>query len=778
MVNPASALAYITELLSLLEKKLQDNDALIAELKNKATVIDGVPYMPTGFSGKNLEELLGELNNAYSIDNVDNGINTQVNGNEEGIRVAESETEVKPVALTECSTAIDDVFPKYTESEIRKVFEETVKECETRNNISELLKGVDLTEAINAKCDIAEPEITQPAIFLNPSDIANDIANDTANDTAEVKEPEDSSKKSKKTLVTLTSVAAAGGAEVKQLKKVGDTVICGEPILQVGTKTVNSPIANGVIKEFYVGATAKNGDKLFLVEEAQLSAKDNLQAALEVSNSAAIEINKAPKLKEDIGKIEPKVWINKIIYAVYDGQYQGFTQPDSVSVQVKEEIIEKPLTDLLKELSNAILPFANNITLNNVELAAWGNEEYNINQTDAISYADLDKNPLEFKHKDGVTLWSGIIKSLREDLVNKALDLSKLTDATELEKVSDELKIKERNLLSDIEKRANETYTQVFQIGLKIGYYYRLNPASIIANFATSNIDTLLKTNLDRAKKNFEDLYTEYLSIKSQIVAIEKTIDDLPGVLTNIANNGCVLKNGSAPTAALINGESINVISWPITEQDLAALPKDDDNFKGNSSKNTPAVTDLRYWKKYCLNATLVNLLPIYWPIGLLIPTPGGLVKIPLPIIWKPFAVIPTPFCVIVIGLALCGICPAPFVYLVNPGWPFPIGMVKSGESYFLTGIRGPAKIDTEKIAVKVLDAIPTIITPLVYRKDGINIQKPIVIDVAPEITKSLPLIKDDLPAFERLSITNLPYALYLTKWCAAGKKTMGFFES
>lgn len=769
MVNPASALAYITNLLSLLKKKRQDNDALIAEIKNKATVIDGVPYLPTGFSGKNLKELLEELNNAYGIDNVNNGINAQVNSNDIGITVVEAETEVKPVALTECSTAIDDVFPKYTESEIRKVFEETAKECETRNNISELLKGVDLTEAINAKCDIVKPEITQPAIFLNPEDIVDIVV--------EAKEPEDSFKKPRKTLVTLRSVAAAGGAEVKQLKKVGDRVICGEPILQVGTKTVNSPVAEGIIREFYVSGIAKNGDKLFLVEESQLSAKDALQSVTDLSNSASIEISKSPALKEEIGKIEPKVWVNKIIYALFEGQYQGFTQPDSVSVKAKEEIIEKPLKDLLKELSNTILPFANNVTLNNIELAAWGNEDYNINQTDAVSYAELDKSPLEFKHKDGSTVWSGSIKNLREDLVNNALLLSKLTDVTELEKASDELKIKERNLLSIIEKLANETYAQVFQIGLKIGYYYRINPASIIATFTTSNIDTLLKRNLDRAKKNFEDLYSKYVLIKSQIAAIEKTIDDLPSILTNIANNGCVLKDGSAPTAALINGESINIISWPITEKDLAELPKDDDNFKGNSSKNTPAVTDLRYWKKYCLNATLVNLLPIYWPVGLLIPTPGGLVKIPLPIIWKPFAVIPTPFCVIVIGLAICGICPAPFVYLVNPGWPFPIGIVKPGESYFLTGIRGPAMINA-KIASKVLDAIPTIITPLVYKKDGVNQRKPIAIDAAPNITKLLPLIKDDLPAFERLSITNLPYVLYLTKWCAAGKKTMGFFES
>jgi len=666
------------------------------------------------------------------------------------------------ISITSPSTAINNVFPKYTEEEIKKVLKESSNECVTRNVTSELLKGVELSEAIDAKCNIIKPTIAQPAIFLNPSDIANNIQQ---NNGAKVKEPTDSSKKPKKTLVTLTSVAAAGGAEVKQLKKAGDAVRCGEPILQVGTKTVNSPIGNGKIIEIYAAANVKDGDKLFVVETDQSNpADDILQAIVNVSDSVAADIKRSPKLKEDIGKIESKVWINKIIYSIFKGQYDGFTLFDSVPVQEKETLKTNQLKDILKEFANVILPFANNITLDNTELSLWGNEFHNINQPNAISYADLfltdpnNSKSLAFKHKDGNTIWSGAIKNIREDLLNKSLEISKLTDVDQLEKASNELMIKEKTALSDIEKAANEVSESIYKIGLKLGYYYRINPGSIDTNFTFSDIDTLLKANLELVKNNFETIYLEYTNIKNEIIKIEKSIDNLPDTLNNIANNNCTLADGSAPTASIINNENINVISWPILKQDQESLPADDVNFRGNPAKNSPPITDLKYWKKYCKIASIVNLLPIYWPIGLLIPTPSGIVKIPLPVIWKPIAVIPTPFCVIVVGLAICGICPAPFVYLINPGWPFPIGIVNPKESYFLTGIRGPSKIDDE-IGSRVLDVIPTI-------------------DVAPEITKLLPFLKDDLPAFERLTLTNLPYILYLTKWCAAGKKTMGFLEN
>ena len=181
--------------------------------------------------------------------------------------------------------------------------------------------------------------------------------------------------------------------------------------------------------------------------------------------------------------------------------------------------------------------------------------------------------------------------------------------------------------------------------------------------------------------------------------------------------------------------------------------------------------------KKYCKVASTVNLLPLFWPIGLLIPTPGPLIKIPLPVIWKPLVVVPTPICLIVIGIDICGICPAPWVYIVNPGWPFSISLATPKSSWFLTGIRGPKKIDDETTS-KPLAAIPTITIPLKYKQNGIDKQEPLTIDAAPLITKLLPLEQDDLPVYERLTLTNLPYISYLVKWCTAGKKTMGFFEN
>ena len=50
-------------------------------------------------------------------------------------------------------------------------------------------------------------------------------------------------------------------------------------------------------------------------------------------------------------------------------------------------------------------------------------------------------------------------------------------------------------------------------------------------------------------------------------------------------------------------------------------------------------------------------------------------------------------------------------------------------------------------------------------------------IELDPKITALLPLYKDDLPTWERLSITNIPFLLFLTQWCSAGKNGGGFLR-
>ena len=65
-------------------------------------------------------------------------------------------------------------------------------------------------------------------------------------------------------------------------------------------------------------------------------------------------------------------------------------------------------------------------------------------------------------------------------------------------------------------------------------------------------------------------------------------------------------------------------------------------------------------------------MLPMYWSTGL--PPPTG--PAPLPIIFIPIVVIPGRV-ITVIGVAICGICPMPMVYLVNvsdtPGFIIPV---------------------------------------------------------------------------------------------------------
>lgn len=92
----------------------------------------------------------------------------------------------------------------------------------------------------------------------------------------------------------------------------------------------------------------------------------------------------------------------------------------------------------------------------------------------------------------------------------------------------------------------------------------------------------------------------------------------------------------------------------------------------GNEDPVNPNPTKYCYWKKFAKFATSLNLLPVpggggfkYWPIGVVIPSPGGLIKIPLPIVWIPLAVISLPVGIFVIMIGQCGVCPSPFVFYV-----------------------------------------------------------------------------------------------------------------
>lgn len=87
-----------------------------------------------------------------------------------------------------------------------------------------------------------------------------------------------------------------------------------------------------------------------------------------------------------------------------------------------------------------------------------------------------------------------------------------------------------------------------------------------------------------------------------------------------------------------------------------------------------PNFTQLCYWLEFSKLATLMGLFPIpndpltfrYWPVGLVLPSPSGQVKVPLPIVWLPLICISTPLGVLVLFLTINGIFISPILFFVS----------------------------------------------------------------------------------------------------------------
>ena len=92
----------------------------------------------------------------------------------------------------------------------------------------------------------------------------------------------------------------------------------------------------------------------------------------------------------------------------------------------------------------------------------------------------------------------------------------------------------------------------------------------------------------------------------------------------------------------------------------------------------------------------MVNLVPVHWPVGLLIPTPGGLIKVPFPIVWFPIFVAPTDKLIAVLLIGQCGILPCPYLFLQH-FLPIPIGPFQSNNPYFAAAIGGPVNISNHE---------------------------------------------------------------------------------
>ena len=289
--------------------------AIVEALKSKAKVIDGVPYMPTGFEGKSASELLDAVNASYSkIVKATIGTNANAAGLNPG---ATRNNAVIPAPLTSAPASTTNILPNYSKEEIEAVAKQAVDECEIRSAVPNILDNIQLSEAIDAKCDIKPPAPFLPAEFLP----------DTPFEPEPEPEPEDALAPPKYTLVTLVNIDGLTVneneyAEIKVLKNDGDKVSCGETIMEVGGIAVTCPVVDGIVKKIITKDKGVKNSQLFVVEEP--NPVDTSKKVFAEADNLKKKIDEMILLKERLGVLEPQVWHAKNILGIFEGQYQGY----------------------------------------------------------------------------------------------------------------------------------------------------------------------------------------------------------------------------------------------------------------------------------------------------------------------------------------------------------------------------------------------------------------------------------------------------------------------
>lgn len=218
---------------------------------------------------------------------------------------------------------------------------------------------------------------------------------------------------------------------------------------------------------------------------------------------------------------------------------------------------------------------------------------------------------------------------------------------------------------------------------------------SALSNIAYRDIDLLLATagfNTNLAEDSSE-LNTLVNSVKNANVKFSKSIKSIDDEITRLKLRAEELK----PTQEKVKKRLAAANSKCFKEEEETAAECSDVKEKLGSDPlylkdidgSLPNFTQICYWREFAKVANIMGLAPIpngptelrYWPVGLVIPTPATLVKIPLPIIWIPIICISTPLGVIVTFLTVNGLFISPIIFYVST----------SGHKQHILTVRGPS---------------------------------------------------------------------------------------
>lgn len=213
-----------------------------------------------------------------------------------------------------------------------------------------------------------------------------------------------------------------------------------------------------------------------------------------------------------------------------------------------------------------------------------------------------------------------------------------------------------------------------------------------------------LSSTITMLNQQNEEIVGAYSDLNSEILRIREKINELKPTPTKIKST---LKSYSPECFDSVDQE---VTECPDTKQKLGIDPLFLNTLSG-TDPTLPTFNQLCYWKEFSKIANLQGLFPLpnlpevtklrYWPVGLIIPTPSTLIKIPLPITWIPLVTISSPLGVIVIFLTINGVFISPVVFFIS----------STGFKQHIITVRGPSEkfgYSSEDESVK-----PSIYSPL-----------------------------------------------------------------
>ena len=230
--------------------------------------------------------------------------------------------------------------------------------------------------------------------------------------------------------------------------------------------------------------------------------------------------------------------------------------------------------------------------------------------------------------------------------------------------------------------------------------------------FLLSQTNTKTRQTSDRVNNTFlqiteltPNFAKKVKSLSDELIRLESKLEELKPTPEKIK------KTLSASSPECFSDIDKNTDSCPDVKEILGSDPLFVKTING-CDPTLPTQNQQCYWREFSKIANLIGLTPIpdgnptqlrYWPVGLIIPTPVKLIKIPLPIVWIPLVTISSSIGNFVFFLTVNGVFISPVVFFVSP----------SGFKQHILTLRGPSDkfgADGDQSSIKGSIQVPLIV--------------------------------------------------------------------